>query len=103
MKAIVFRKYGSPVVLELEEVEKPAPGDDEVRIKVRAVPIDDWDWQALQGTLINRLFFGLRKPKTHRQILGSDVARQVEPVGRNVRCFRAGDNVFGDLSGRWGG
>jgi NADPH:quinone reductase-like Zn-dependent oxidoreductase len=103
MKAIVFRKYGSADVLELEEVEKPAPGVDEVLIKVCAVSINDWDWQALQGTFINRLFFGLRKPKTHRQILGSDVAGQVEAVGRNVRRFRTGDNVFGDLSGRWGG
>jgi NADPH:quinone reductase-like Zn-dependent oxidoreductase len=103
MKAIVFTKYGSPDVLELEEVEKPAPADDEVLVKVRAVSVNDWDWQALQGTFINRLFFGLRKPKKSRQILGSDVAGQVEAVGRNVREFRHGDNVFGDLSGRWGG
>src|SRR5687768_3459942 len=103
MKAIVFTKYGSPEVLELEEVEKPAPGDDEVLIRVRAVSVNDWDWQALQGSFINRLFFGLRKPKRNRQILGSDVAGQVEAVGRNVRWFRAGDDVFGDLSGRWGG
>jgi NADPH:quinone reductase-like Zn-dependent oxidoreductase len=102
MKAIVFTKYGSPDVLELKEVEKPTPGDDEVLIRVHAVSLNDWDWGALHGTpFVNRLMFGLLSPK--KQILGSDVAGRIESVGKNVLQFRPGDEVFGDLSGHWGG
>jgi NADPH:quinone reductase-like Zn-dependent oxidoreductase len=102
MKAIVFTKYGSPDVLELKEVEKPTPKDDEVLIRVHAASINDWDWGALQGIpFVNRLIFGLLKPK--KQILGSDIAGRIEAVGKNVRQFQPGDEVFGDLSGDWGG
>ncbi|MCM3878113.1 MAG: NAD(P)-dependent alcohol dehydrogenase [Thermoanaerobaculia bacterium] len=102
MKAIVFTKYGSPDVLELREVEKPVPGDDEVLIRVHAVSLNDWDWGALDGTsFVNRLIFGLLTPK--KQILGSDIAGRIEAVGARVRRFRTGDEVFGDLSGAWGG
>ena len=104
MKAIVFKKYGSPDVLQLGEVEKPAPTADEVLIKVHAASVNDWDLGALQGTpFLNRLMFGLLKPKMRKQILGSDVAGRIEAIGKNVRRFRSGDEVFGDLSGRWGG
>ncbi len=101
MKAIVYTKYGSPDVLQLKEVDKPTPKDDEVLIKIYAVSINDWDFGLLQGDLINRLLNGLRKPK--RQILGSDIAGRIEAVGKNVRKFKTGDEVYGDLSGRWGG
>ncbi len=102
MKAVVFTKYGSPDVLELKEVEKPTPRDDEVLIRVHAVSLNDWDVGALGGTdLVNRLIFGFLSPK--KQILGSDIAGRIEAVGRNVQQFRPGDEVFGDLSGRWGG
>lgn len=101
MRAIVYHQYGTPDVLKLEEVEKPAPGDDEVLIKVCAVSINDWDLGLLDGDFINRLLNGLRKPK--RKILGSDIAGQVEAVGKNVTLFKPGDEVYGDLSGRWGG
>jgi len=102
MKAIVFTKYGTPDVLELREVDKPVPKDDEVLIKVHAVSINDWDWGALQGIpFINRLLFGLLKPK--KKILGSDIAGRIEAVGKNVEQFQSGDEVFGDLSGEWGG
>jgi NADPH:quinone reductase-like Zn-dependent oxidoreductase len=102
MKAIVFTKYGSPDVLELRDVEKPAPADDEVLIRVHAASINDWDWGALHGTpFVNRLMFGLVNPK--KQILGSDIAGRIEAVGKNTSRFRPGDDVFGDLSGRWGG
>ncbi len=102
MKAVIFTRYGNADVLELREVAKPEPGADEVLVRVRAVAINDWDWQALQGSpFINRLMFGLRRPK--KQILGSDVAGLVEAVGKNVKRFQPGDEVFGDLSGRWGG
>ena len=104
MKAIVFTEYGSPDVLRLEEVERPAPADDEVLVRVHAVSVNDWDLGALEGAdFVNRLLFGLRKPKKTRQILGSDIAGRIETVGRNVRQLRPGDEVFGDLSGRWGG
>ena len=102
MKAIVFTKYGAPDVLELKEVDKPIPKDDEVLIKIHAVSINDWDLGALDGTsFVNRLIFGLLKPK--KQILGSDVAGRIEAVGKKVLKFQPGDEVFGDLSGEWGG
>jgi NADPH:quinone reductase-like Zn-dependent oxidoreductase len=102
MKAFVFTRYGSPDVLEWKDVLTPSPKDDEVLIRVHAVSINDWDWGALHGTpFVNRMMFGLVRPK--KQILGSDVAGVVDAAGRNVRHFRPGDAVFGDLSGRWGG
>jgi len=102
MKAIVYTKYGSPDVLELKEVEKPTPRDNEVLIKVHAVSINDWDFQLLLGIhFINRLINGLLKPK--RKILGSDIAGRIEAVGKNIKQFKQGDEVFGDLSGEWGG
>jgi NADPH:quinone reductase-like Zn-dependent oxidoreductase len=103
MKAIVYTKYGLPDVLQLNEVEKPIPKDNEVLIKVHAASVNSWDWDLLRGTpLVNRLMFGLLKPKT--KILGVDIAGRVEAVGRNVKQFQPGDEVFGDISGcGWGG
>lgn len=102
MKAIVFTRYGSPDVLELKKVDKPTPKDDEVLVRVRAASLNDWDWEALRGTpFVNRLLFGLSSPR--KQILGSDIAGRVEAVGKAVLQFRPGDDVFGDLSGSWGG
>jgi NADPH:quinone reductase-like Zn-dependent oxidoreductase len=102
MKAVVYEKYGSPDVLQLREVETPTPQDDEVLIRIRAVSVNDWDWGLLQGTpFVNRLLYGLFKPK--RRVLGSDIAGRIEAVGKNVKRFQVGDEVFGDLSGRWGG
>jgi len=102
MKAIVYTKYGPPDVLELKEVDKPIPKDDEALIKVHAVSINDWDWGLVQGIpFTNRLLFGLLKPK--KRILGSDIAGQIEAVGKNVEQFQPGDEVYGDLSGDWGG
>jgi NADPH:quinone reductase-like Zn-dependent oxidoreductase len=102
MKAMVFTEYGSPDVLELKEVEKPTPKDDQVLIRVHAASLNDWDVGAVQGTpFVNRLIFGLLRPK--KQILGSDVAGRIEAVGKNVVRFQPGDEVFGDLSGEWGG
>ena len=101
MKAIVYYKYGTPDDLELKEVDKPVPGDDEVLIKVFAASINDWDLGLLGGDFINRILNGLRKPK--RKILGSDIAGRIETVGKNVKKFRQGEEVYGDLSGQWGG
>ena len=102
MKAIVYSKYGTADVLEPKDVPKPAPRDDEVLIRVHAVSINDWDWGLLQGVpLANRLENGLFKPK--KKILGSDIAGRIETVGKNAKRFKPGDEVYGDLSGSWGG
>ena len=101
MKAIVYTQYGGPENLSLQEITKPTPKDDEVLVKVYAVSINDWDWGLLYGDPINRMMFGLRKPG--KQILGSDIAGKIEAIGKNVTKFKAGDEVFGDLSGQWGG
>ncbi len=101
MKAIVYTKYGTPDVLELKEVDKPVPKDDEVLIKVSAVSINDWDYGLLQGDFANRMINGLLKPKI--KILGSDIAGRIEAVGKNIKKFRVGDEVYGDQSGTWGG
>jgi NADPH:quinone reductase-like Zn-dependent oxidoreductase len=101
MKAIVYTKYGTPDVLELKEIDKPVPKEDEVLIKIYAVSINDWDLGLLKGDPINRLINGLFKPKI--KILGSDIAGRIEAVGKNIKKFQIGDEVYGDLSGRWGG
>ena len=99
MKAIIYTKYGGP--LQIKDVEKPIPKDDEVLVKVHAVSINDWDDGLLRGDFINRLLNGIWKPK--RKILGSDIAGRTEAVGKNVTQFKTGDDVYGDLSGYWGG
>jgi len=101
VKAIVYEKYGTPDVLQLKEVAKPVPGEDEVLVKVHAASINDWDLGLLYGDFINRMLNGLRKPR--RNILGSDIAGKIETVGKKVKRFKAGDDVYGDLSGQWGG
>jgi NADPH:quinone reductase-like Zn-dependent oxidoreductase len=102
MKAIVYTEYGSPDVLELKEVEKPTPKDDEVLVKVHAVSVNSWDMGLLRGKpFANRLMFGLLKPK---KTLGCDIAGEIEAIGRNVKQFKPDDEVFGDISGgNWGG
>jgi NADPH:quinone reductase-like Zn-dependent oxidoreductase len=101
LKAIVYTKYGPPEVLQLKEVAKPTPRDDEVLIKVQAVSVNRSDWEGLRGKPLYARIGGLLKPR--HQILGSDVAGRVEMAGRNVRRFRPGDEVFGDVLGRLGG
>lgn len=104
MKAIVFTRYGPPDALLLKEVPKPVPKEYEVLIEVRASSVNSWDWEFLKGIpLINRLLYGLFKPKKTKQILGADVAGIVEAVGRSVSRFQRGDEVFGDLWDNWGG
>ena len=97
MKAVVFRRYGPPENLKLEEVEKPIPGDDEVLVKVHATCVNAGDWHLLRGKpFVMRFFFGLTKPKI--QILGADIAGTVESVGANVEDLKPGDEVFGNVS-----
>ncbi len=101
MKAIVYTQYGSPDVLQLKEVTKPAPTDDEILIKIHAVSVNRSDWEGLIGKPLYARFGGLRKP--YRQILGSDIAGRVEMAGRNHKQFQPGDEVFGDILGHLGG
>lgn len=99
MKAIVYTKYGSPDVLELKEVEKPIPNDDEVLIKIYAASVNAYDWHFLTADifLIRLMGGGLLKPKNTR--LGADIAGRVEAVGRNVKQFQPDDEVFGMVRG----
>jgi NADPH:quinone reductase-like Zn-dependent oxidoreductase len=98
MKAIVYDHYGSADVLKCEEIEKPAAGDNEVLIKVRAAAVNPLDWHFMRGTpYFVRMMTGLRKPKITR--LGVDVAGQVESVGKSVTQFKPGDEVFGSCRG----
>ncbi len=98
MKAIVYHNYGSPDVLKCVEVEKPAAGDDEVLIKVRAASVNPLDFHFMRGTpFFIRIMAGLRKPKNTG--VGRDVAGRVEAVGRNVTEFKPGDEVFGTCRG----
>jgi NADPH:quinone reductase-like Zn-dependent oxidoreductase len=98
MKAIVYTEYGSADVLHLAEVDKPVVGDDQVLVKVRAAAVNPLDWHYMRGLpYIGRMAFGLRKPKS--QTLGADFAGTIEAVGRNVKQFRPGDEVFGGTLG----
>ncbi|MFQ6006823.1 MAG: NAD(P)-dependent alcohol dehydrogenase [Woeseia sp.] len=98
MKAIVYRCYGSPDVLEIEDIERPSPADNEVLVKVHAASINPLDWHYMRGSpYIMRLGSGLGTPKDSS--LGVDFAGTVEAVGRNVKRFKPGDEVFGGRSG----
>jgi len=101
MKAIVYTKFGSPDVLHLKEVEKPVPGENEILIKVYAASANAYDWRHVRPDpfLFRLMGAGLLTPK-HR-ILGADIAGQIEAVGRNVKQFQPGDEVFGE--GSYGG
>ena len=98
MKAIVQDKYGSPDVLELREIDRPAIKGDEVLVRVRAAAVNPADWAALRGVpYVTRLAFGLRRPRSG--VRGSDVAGTVEAVGENVARLKIGDEVFGGGTG----
>src|SRR5688572_1216414 len=101
MKAVVRTEYGSADVLQLKEIEKPAPTDDELLIKVHAVSINGSDREGLIGKPLYVRMGGLRRPGY--PILGSDIAGRVEVAGRNTRQFQPGDEVFGELPGYHGG
>ncbi len=106
MKAITYTKYGQPDVLKLSEVDKPAPEDNEVLVKVHAASINSWDWDMLRGARIISRTTGVLKPKN--SILGTDVAGTVEAVGKEVKTWKPGDEVFGEVSKKhlsigWGG
>jgi NADPH:quinone reductase-like Zn-dependent oxidoreductase len=99
MKAFVCTKYGPPDVLQVKEVEQPTPKDNEVLIKVHASSANAFDWHMMRADpfFLRLMGAGLLKPKI--KILGVDVAGRVEAVGRNVKQFGLGDEVYGDTSG----
>ncbi len=98
MKAALRTRYGPPDVIQIKDVEKPVPKNNEVLIKVRAASVNPLDWHTMRGEpYLARMMGGLREPKDAR--LGVDVAGQVEAVGRNVTHFNPGDEVFGMCKG----
>ncbi len=97
MKAIVYHEYGSPDVLELEDVDKPVVKNDEVLVRVLGVAVNPGDWDLLNGTpYLFRMIFGLRKPRN--RVLGLAIAGRVEAVGSDVSKFQLGDEVFAGIS-----
>lgn len=101
MKAIVYTEYGSPDVLQLKDVPKPVPMDDQILIKIHAVSINGSDREGLIGKPLYARIRGLRKPGN--PILGSDIAGRVEAVGKNNTEFKTGDEIFGEIPGYHGG
>ena len=106
MKAVVTTKYGPPDVLELQEVEKPAPKENQVLIRIHATTVTAGDCEMrsvdlpLGYQLILRMGFGFRGPR--RKIQGSEVAGEIEAIGRDVKQFKVGDQVFGSAGLRFG-
>ncbi len=98
MKAVVYKEYGPPEVLQFTEVEKPTPKDNEVLIRIGAATVNTGDCEMRRREIPNmigfliRLFFGLRKPR--KQILGAYLAGEIEAVGKDVVLFQAKDKVF---------
>jgi NADPH:quinone reductase-like Zn-dependent oxidoreductase len=98
MKAIVYEGFGSPDILKCQDIEKPTPGESEVLIRVHAASINPLDWKLMKGgPLLVRILLRLGKPKIRRP--GVDVAGEVEAIGRNVKQFKPGDEVFGTCMG----
>ena len=107
MKAVVFTEYGSPDVLQLTEVEKPTPKEDEVLVRVYATTVTSGDYTMRSSPVSTRMMallvgmnFGLTKPKS--TILGAEFAGVIESVGEDVTLFKEGDQVFGDTGSSYG-
>jgi NADPH:quinone reductase-like Zn-dependent oxidoreductase len=99
MKAIVGKRYGPPDVLELREVDKPVIEDDQVLVGVHASSVNPAEWYRVHGPFFMRPSQGIRRPKHAR--LGNDLAGRVEAVGKDIKEFQAGDEVFGTGLGAW--
>jgi NADPH:quinone reductase-like Zn-dependent oxidoreductase len=101
MKAVVYTQYGPPEVLQLKEVEKPAPKNNEILVRVKATAVNSGDWRLRRADPFGvRLFFGLTKPKL--KILGGVFSGVVEATGKDVTRFRIGDEVFGSTDMKFG-
>ena len=102
MKAIVWTKYGSPDVLQLKEVKKPTPKDNETLIRIYATTVTagDCELRALKFPILVRFLFrvgfGFRRPRKRFSILGMELAGEIESVGKDIKLFRKGDQVFAD-------
>ncbi len=91
-----MERYGTPEVLELKDVATPTPKAADVLVRVHAASINDWDWGLLRGTpFVNRVLNGLFTPRV--KVIGCDIAGRVEAVGEDVKVFKPGDEVYGDL------
>lgn len=98
MEAVVYTHYGSPDVLQLTGIEKPTPREDEVLVRIHAASVNAYDWHMLRAKpFIARFMSGLFKPQN--KILGADFAGTIEAVGRNIRQFHSGDEVYGCRQG----
>ena len=101
MKAVVYTRYGLPEVLRFTDVDRPAPEDNEVLVKVHAVSLNASDWEVLRGKPPYSRMAGPFRPRHH--ILGSDIAGQVEATGRHATRFGPGEDVFADILSSMGG
>ena len=101
MKAVVYTRYGLPEVLRFTDVDRPAPKDNEVLVKVHAVSLNASDWEVLRGKPLYSRMAGPFRPRHH--ILGSDIAGQVEATGRHATRFGPGEDVFADILSSMGG
>lgn len=97
MRAAVYRSYGPPDVLQIEQLDKPSPQDDEVLVRVQASSVNPAEWYSMIGMFVARLGSGLLRPKDPR--LGTDYAGVVEAVGKSVTGIKPGDAVYGARSG----
>ena len=102
MKTVVHTEYGSPSLLQFADVQKPTPKDDEVLVKIHAASLNAYDWHILTADIfLVRFEMGLLKPKGTR--IGADISGVIESLGKNVKQFKPGDEVFGDLASCGGG
>jgi NADPH:quinone reductase-like Zn-dependent oxidoreductase len=99
MRAILHQRYGRPDVLELRDVDKPMIGDEQVLVRVHASSVNPVEWYGVSGPYFARIGNGMRRPKD--QTVGADLAGTVEAVGRDVKAFQPGDEVFGVSGGSW--